>query len=417
MDGARVWLPVERDAHVPAFEVRRTTDTVTLARWRTGGTAPEEVDVSMKRLAELPRVTGDPSVTADDLVSLPDISLPAVLHNLRLRFAADAIYTAIGPVLISVNPHKRMGDLDGFIKYMAYLDEKEEEELPPHIYRLARAAYTALVRTGASQSILVSGESGAGKTEACKLVVACLTTLAPAGVAGATEAALHGAQMLEAWGNATTTQNRNSSRFGKWLSVHFDATSGAISQCSLSPYLLEKSRVVVHSNGERSYHVFYQMVAGVRGAERRDRLGLGPADGTCLYSRFAYLTPQGTAAEGCGVALAPSASWASAGVPPPPPALGLGVEGSVEGVSTLEEDVSVSREEDAAEWRETMLKLSGIGLAPSLTESVTSSLAAVLALGNVAFHAPAPSAGYWGSPPQSPNRAEEGSSALRVLHF
>jgi myosin heavy subunit len=270
------------------------------------------------------------------------------------------------------------------------------------------------VRTGASQSILVSGESGAGKTEACKLVVACLTTLAPAGVAGATEAALHGSQMLEAWGNATTTNNRNSSRFGKWLTVHFDATSGAISQCSLSPYLLEKSRVVVHAKGERSYHVFYQMVAGVRGAERRERLGLGPADGTCLYSRYAYLKPQGTTAEGRGAASTSS----SAGPPPPPPALDLEAEGvsasPVEGLSALEEEGSASWEEDASEWRETLLQLSGIGLAPPLTESVTSSLAAVLALGNVAFHAPTPSAGYWGSPPQSPRGAAAGSSALRV---
>lgn len=233
MDGARVWLPVARDGHVPAVEVRRSGGTVTLAHWCAGGAPPAEVAVPVERLAELAPVCGDPSATTDDLVSLPDISLPAVLHNLRLRFASDAIYTAIGPVLISVNPHKRLGDLDGFLRYLAALDDKEADELPPHIYRLARAAHSALVRTGASQSILVSGESGAGKTEACKLVVACLATLSPQGRADATEAALHGAQMLEAWGNATTTQNHNSSRFGKWLAVHFEPSTGAISRCAL----------------------------------------------------------------------------------------------------------------------------------------------------------------------------------------
>ncbi|EOD27394.1 hypothetical protein EMIHUDRAFT_45128, partial [Emiliania huxleyi CCMP1516] len=165
---------------------------------------------------------------------------------------------------ISVNPHKRLGHLDDFLRYCDDLDRAEDELLPPHVYRIARAAFTALVRTGKSQSILVSGDSGAGKTEACKLVVACLARLAPSGRAGATEAALGGALMLEArefveaWGNATTTQNKNSSRFGKWLAVELDAES-AIHRCSLQPYLLERSRVVVHGPGERSYHVFYQM--------------------------------------------------------------------------------------------------------------------------------------------------------------
>lgn len=199
-----MWLPCDGDAFVPAVEVKAEpngggrSETATVSRWCAGGRQEELVRLPTARLKDLSPVVGDPSATCDDLTSLPDICLPAVLHNLRLRFASDAIYTSIGPVLISVNPHKRLGHLDDFLRYCDDLDRAEDELLPPHVYRIARAAFTALVRTGKSQSILVSGDSGAGKTEACKLVVACLARLAPSGRAGATEAALGGALMLEA---------------------------------------------------------------------------------------------------------------------------------------------------------------------------------------------------------------------------
>ena len=385
----RVWLSVDdTDAHVPARELSRSAQRVRLELWRPdGSSAPRELTVSLQRLRELPPLTGDPERTVDDLVSLPDICLPAVLHNLRLRFAADLIYTAIGPVLISINPHKRLGDLGGFLSYLASLDEKEADELPPHIYRLARSAYTALARTGTSQSILVSGESGAGKTEACKLVVACLTELAPSGNVGATEAALQGAQMLEVWGNATTTQNHNSSRFGKWLAVHFDHDSGAISRCSLQPYLLEKSRVVAHSPGERSYHVFYQMTAGIRGEERRRRLGLGDAEhARDAHERFTYLTPKLASGEQQG-ANERVLRFAAEAAPQ--------LRGSAASF-------------DAAQWRETVGRLKNIGLDECMIDYVTNALAAILALGNLVMY-PAKEGGFGVSPPSSPTARESRS--------
>ena len=178
---------------------------------------------------------------------------------MRQRYELQEIYTSIGPqILIAVNPFEPLPVCGE--DFMLELQGRESADLPPHAYTTARYAYEAMCASRVPQSILIGGESGAGKTETTKLLMSTLARVSRS--AGATtERALESGRVLEAFGNATTVHNRNSSRFGKWCTLNFDAKL-TISSCQLTSFLLEKSRVAAHAEGERGYHVFYQMLAG-----------------------------------------------------------------------------------------------------------------------------------------------------------
>ena len=207
----------------------------------------------------------------DDLVYLFDISEPVVSHTLRERFmqeptndggAGDSgFYTSVGSILIALNPYQyRPIYTAGHIKkYRA----PGNQRLPPHVFQVAAAAHTALTLERRNQAILISGESGAGKTEATKH---CLTFLAEvAGSEAAVETqVLSATPLLEAFGNAKTVRNNNSSRFGRWIEVHFDGT-GVISSARIEQYLLEKARVVHQAQDERGYHAFYMLCEAKEG--------------------------------------------------------------------------------------------------------------------------------------------------------
>eukprot|EP00887_Chlorella_sp_A99_P006772 scaffold2.g6772.t1 len=221
---------------------------------------------------------------------------PAILHALRLRYGADTIYTCAGSILIAVNPFQPMPHL-----YGAHMMEQYREcvlgDLSPHVYAVAEDAYRQMRRDGRSQSILVSGESGAGKTETSKLLMqACGgpgsregkgTRLYLAWAGGYSDGRRGGSRrsveqqvlesnpLLEAFGNAKTLRNDNSSRFGKFTEIQFNAF-GRISGAAIRTYLLERSRVVHVNDPERSYHVFYQLCDGASNAERA-ALHLAPA--------------------------------------------------------------------------------------------------------------------------------------------
>ena len=197
----------------------------------------DKVTLTEVEAEELLPVTGDPMESVEDLVQLQDVNAGAVLQNLRLRYAEDEIFTAIGPILITINPYKSLEVCSA--EHMSQLTKTADVEgLPPHIFKIAHSAYARMRQTGSACSILISGESGAGKTEACKL---CMNSLAEiSGSSGAsTEAALESGLLLEAFGNAKTVHNNNSSRFGKWCAVHFDE-QGSISTAMVKSYLLEK---------------------------------------------------------------------------------------------------------------------------------------------------------------------------------
>ncbi|XP_010463346.1 PREDICTED: myosin-3-like [Camelina sativa] len=191
----------------------------------------------------------------DDLMQLSYLNEPAVLYNLEYRYNQDMIYTKAGPVLVAVNPFKEV-PLYGNRNIEAYRKRSNDS---PHVYAIADTAIREMIRDEVNQSIIISGESGAGKTETAKIAMQYLAALG--GGSGIEYEILKTNPILEAFGNAKTLRNDNSSRFGKLIEIHFSET-GKISGAKIQTFLLEKSRVVQCAEGERSYHIFYQLCAG-----------------------------------------------------------------------------------------------------------------------------------------------------------
>ncbi|XP_005743803.1 unconventional myosin-Ib isoform X1 [Pundamilia nyererei] len=203
----------------------------------------------------------DNMIGVGDMVLLEPLSEDSFLGNLKKRFDHSEIYTYIGSVVISMNPYRSLP---------IYTPEKVEEyrnrnfyELSPHIYALADEAYRSLRDQDKDQCILITGESGAGKTEASKLVMSYVAAVCGKGheVNKVKEQLLQSNPVLEAFGNAKTVRNDNSSRFGKYMDIEFDFKGDPLGGV-ISNYLLEKSRVVKQPRGERNFHVFYQLLSG-----------------------------------------------------------------------------------------------------------------------------------------------------------
>ncbi|XP_069363940.1 unconventional myosin-Va isoform X1 [Maniola hyperantus] len=199
----------------------------------------------------------------NDLTSLSYLHEPAVLHNLKVRFCdRNAIYTYCGIVLVAINPYYDL-PIYGDETIMAYRGQSMGD-LDPHIFAVSEEAYTKLERERRDQSIIVSGESGAGKTVSAKYAMRYFAAVR--GNVSETQVerkVLASSPIMEAIGNAKTTRNDNSSRFGKFIEIHFD-TEYRICGASMRTYLLEKSRVTYQSAGERNYHIFYQLCAAAR---------------------------------------------------------------------------------------------------------------------------------------------------------
>ncbi|GMN63257.1 hypothetical protein TIFTF001_032374 [Ficus carica] len=205
----------------------------------------------------------------DDMTKLTYLNEPGVLYNLQRRYALNDIYTYTGSILIAVNPFTKLPHL-----YNVHMMEQYKGapfgELSPHVFAVADASYRAMVNEGKSQSILVSGESGAGKTETTKLIMQYLTYVGGRAAGDdrtVEQQVLESNPLLEAFGNARTVRNDNSSRFGKFVEIQFDA-NGRISGAAIRTYLLERSRVVQITDPERNYHCFYQLCASGRDAEK-----------------------------------------------------------------------------------------------------------------------------------------------------
>ncbi|XP_058211003.1 myosin-2 isoform X2 [Rhododendron vialii] len=212
----------------------------------------------------------------DDLIQLSYLNEPSVLHNLQYRYSHDMIYSKAGPVLIAINPFKDV-QCYGTDFVTAYREKLFDN---PHVYAIADVAYNEMMRDEVNQSIIISGESGAGKTETAKIAMQYLAGLG-GGSGGVETEILQTSCILEAFGNAKTSRNDNSSRFGKLIEIHFSAT-GNICGAQIQTFLLEKSRVVQLNHGERSYHIFYQLCAGAP-PDLKDRLNLK------MSSEYSYL--------------------------------------------------------------------------------------------------------------------------------
>eukprot|EP00054_Salpingoeca_dolichothecata_P025400 m.177618 g.177618 ORF g.177618 m.177618 type:complete len:1031 (-) comp25343_c1_seq7:140-3232(-) len=208
----------------------------------------------------------------EDMVLIPKISDDAIAENLKRRIMDDFIYTYIGPVLISVNPFKQM----------TYFTDKEVDqyqgaaiyENPPHIYALTDNMYRNMLIESENQCVIISGESGAGKTVNAKFIMSYIAKVSGGGpeIQRVKDVILESNPLLEAFGNAKTVRNNNSSRFGKYVEIQF-SLAGQPDGGKISNFLLEKSRVVTQNPDERNFHIFYQICAGAS-AEQREGLGI-----------------------------------------------------------------------------------------------------------------------------------------------
>jgi myosin protein heavy chain len=213
---------------------------------------------------------------ADDMAELTHLNEASVVHNLHQRYLADLIYTYSGLFLVTVNPYTPLPIYGR--DYVNMYKGRHREDTKPHIFAMADEAFRNLVDEGENQSILVTGESGAGKTENTKKVIQYLASVAtsdtPRAKSGGrhlsnlSEQILRANPILEAFGNAQTLRNHNSSRFGKFIRIEF-SRSGQIAGAFIDWYLLEKSRVVRLSSQERNYHIFYQLLSGADKAMRK----------------------------------------------------------------------------------------------------------------------------------------------------
>ncbi|KAF6994882.1 hypothetical protein CFC21_011483 [Triticum aestivum] len=218
----------------------------------------------------------------EDMTRLAYLHEPGVLRNLKSRYGMNEIYTYTGNILIAVNPFQRLPHL--YNDHMMEMYKGAEfGELSPHPFAMADRAYRLMMNYGISQAILVSGESGAGKTESTKMLMQYLAFMGgkvESGGRSVQQQVLESNPVLEAFGNAKTVRNNNSSRFGKFVELQFDQ-NGKISGAAIRTYLLERSRVCQISDPERNYHCFYMLCAAP--PEDRERYKLGDA------SLFHYL--------------------------------------------------------------------------------------------------------------------------------
>jgi myosin V len=229
---------------------------------------------------------------SEDLTNLSHLNEPAVLQAIKLRYSQKEIYTYSGIVLIATNPFARVDSLYVPQMVQVYAGRKRSSQAP-HLFAIAEEAFTEMVREARNQTIVVSGESGAGKTVSAKYIMRYFATRGtPSQVKSRADAISETEEqilatnpVMEAFGNAKTTRNDNSSRFGKYIEIMFDKNTEIIG-ARIRVYLLERSRLVFQPLKERNYHIFYQLIAGATEEERQD-LGLLPVDS------FEYLNQGG----------------------------------------------------------------------------------------------------------------------------
>jgi myosin heavy chain 6/7 len=205
-----------------------------------------------------------------DMANLTYLNEASVLYNLRARYVATLIYTYSGLFCIAVNPYRRLPIYND--RCISMFRGKRKIEMPPHVFAIVDNAYQAMLQDHENQSMLITGESGAGKTENTKKVIMYIAKVAGVekkpGAPAAEEGKIKGTldeqiveanPLMEAFGNAKTVRNNNSSRFGKFIRAHFGQT-GKLAGADIETYLLEKNRITFQLAAERNYHIFYQLL-------------------------------------------------------------------------------------------------------------------------------------------------------------
>ncbi|XP_063044203.1 unconventional myosin-Va isoform X4 [Engraulis encrasicolus] len=273
---ARVWIPDAEEVWKSAELVKdyKPGDGILHLQLEEGQEIEHKLDPKTKNLPHLRNP--DILVGENDLTALSYLHEPAVLHNLKVRFIdSKLIYTYCGIVLVAINPYETL-PIYGADIINAYSGQNMGD-MDPHIFAVAEEAYKQMARDERNQSIIVSGESGAGKTVSAKYAMRYFATVSgSASEANVEEKVLASNPIMESIGNAKTTRNDNSSRFGKYIEIGFDKRFHIIG-ANMRTYLLEKSRVVFQADEERNYHIFYQLCASSHLPELKT-LKLGKAD-------------------------------------------------------------------------------------------------------------------------------------------
>ncbi|XP_055019132.1 unconventional myosin-Vb [Boleophthalmus pectinirostris] len=274
--GASVWVPDEVAVWVSAQLLRDYNPEEKLLYLQLGNGL--ELHYPVESLSDLPPL-GNPDILEgeNDLTALSFLHEPAVLHNLRVRFLDyNSIYTYCGIVLVAINPYDQL-PLYGEEVIDAYSGQ-DMADMEPHIFSVAEEAYRTMTREEKNQSIIISGESGSGKTVSAKFTMRYFAVVGGAAQqTSVEERVLASNPIMEAIGNAKTIRNDNSSRFGKYIEIGF-GRKGDIIGANMRTYLLEKSRVVFQATSERNYHIFYQLCSARNYPDLRELKLLAPED-------------------------------------------------------------------------------------------------------------------------------------------
>ncbi|XP_018617359.2 myosin-10 isoform X2 [Scleropages formosus] len=265
-----VWIPSERHGFEAASIREERGDEVLVELAENGKKAMVNKD-------DIQKMNPPKFSKVEDMAELTCLNEASVLHNLKDRYYSGLIYTYSGLFCVVINPYKNLPIYSENIIEM--YRGKKRHEMPPHIYAISESAYRCMLQDREDQSILCTGESGAGKTENTKKVIQYLAHVASShkgrkdhNIPGELERQLLQANpILESFGNAKTVKNDNSSRFGKFIRINFDVT-GYIVGANIETYLLEKSRAIRQAKDERTFHIFYQLLAGAGEHLRSDLL-------------------------------------------------------------------------------------------------------------------------------------------------
>ncbi|NWR96372.1 MYH11 protein, partial [Motacilla alba] len=292
-----VWIPSEKHGFEAASIKEEKGDEVTVELAENG----KKVTLSKD---DIQKMNPPKFSKVEDMAELTCLNEASVLHNLRERYFSGLIYTYSGLFCVVINPYKQLPIYSE--KIIDMYKGKKRHEMPPHIYAIADTAYRSMLQDREDQSILCTGESGAGKTENTKKVIQYLAVVAsshkgkkdtsvtqgPSFAYGELEKQLLQANpILEAFGNAKTVKNDNSSRFGKFIRINFDVT-GYIVGANIETYLLEKSRAIRQAKDERTFHIFYYLIAGASEQMRNDLLLEGFNNYTFLSSGYVPIPSQ-----------------------------------------------------------------------------------------------------------------------------
>jgi len=365
------WVPHPTEMWVPARIEERKKDGSTLCVTESGmkvtvpkgGDMKGEITNDRKQKVPLWKLNRRDLVhVEDDLVMLENVNDASISYNICERYKNKELYTWVGAtqrVLVSVNPYQKL-DLYNDEQVKLHHDKSPNKQVSPHVFDVADGAYLQMLYEATNQSILISGESGAGKTEATKQ---CLKFWAKVAGSknGVEEKLIEANPVLEAFGNAKTIRNNNSSRFGKWMEVYFSIRDRSIDGANITNFLLEKSRLVFQQAGERNFHIFYQLM---NDTESRQKYELGPV----TANRY-----------------------------------------TMKGLTT-----AVVGLDDAAEFKETKKAMAALGFTAEEQEWLLRTPSAILHLGNCQFLADAKPGGVTGSKIEDEKQAKLAAKFLKV---